>query len=319
MSFSEDSSSSAAPFSGDSSGQIFDLPDMVASSPTTSERVLDTQSGFLLVVKKLNERLSLSVKRQIGTPPSSSVSLTPDESLKLSRILESSFSSDDFDSEYPKIGGRRKRGSRLFAKTELESDPELDLKVQAQSLSSVHVPMKLMLGSVLRAFMVPIVGLALSLFLLGIGAGISSYQLFEKKALAPAVIKDPLESKKVDTYVKDFVSKLLDFSPKTYRISQVQAMAAMSPELMERYWQETRFPLTKRQLAAAAQGATIMINQLKQERLDADTVAVDVHAQLCDPANPKLATPVNLRLKLALGADKQIVVVDQQDLSASAR
>jgi hypothetical protein len=64
-----------------------DTPDLVSESPTTTERVVDTQSGFLVVIKKIDTRLALSVKRRIGTPPVSSILLTPDESLKLSNIL----------------------------------------------------------------------------------------------------------------------------------------------------------------------------------------------------------------------------------------
>jgi len=48
---------------------------------------VDTQSGFLVVIKRIDSRLALSVKRRLGTPPVSSILLTPDESLKLSRIL----------------------------------------------------------------------------------------------------------------------------------------------------------------------------------------------------------------------------------------
>jgi hypothetical protein len=79
-------------FFSDGSGGIFDAhdldPSMIWQSPTTHERVVDTQSGFLVVLKRgESERLLLSVKRRLGTPPSSSIALTPDECLKLSKIL----------------------------------------------------------------------------------------------------------------------------------------------------------------------------------------------------------------------------------------
>src|SRR5262249_40371760 len=93
MSFSDDHASPAAPFSGDNTGDIFNAPDMVLNSPTTVERVVDTQSGFLVVVRRLDERHALMVRRRLGTPPSSSIVLTPDESLKLSRILAGSSAS----------------------------------------------------------------------------------------------------------------------------------------------------------------------------------------------------------------------------------
>jgi hypothetical protein len=87
LSFPDDHASPAAPFFGDETGEIFETPDLVFHSPTTTERVVDTQSGFLVVVKRVDSRLALSVKRRLGTPPVSSILLTPDESLKLSRIL----------------------------------------------------------------------------------------------------------------------------------------------------------------------------------------------------------------------------------------
>lgn len=316
MSYSEDQTPPTAPFSGDASGQIFETPDMVATSPETTERVVDTQSGFLLVVKKVSDRLALSIKRNVGTPPSSSVSMTPDESLKLSRILASSFSDVEEVETRP-----RRRGSRLLSPESNEYDnSKADLVVPDSSPSSVHVPMKLMLASVLRAFMVPILGIALSVFALGIGAGVTGMKVATKPTEAAVpVVSDPLESAKVDTFVREFVAKMLDFTSKTYRISQVQAMAAMSPELLERYWQETKFPLSKRQLSALPQGASLLISEMKQERLDANNTQVDVHAQLVDAANPKVGTPVNLRLKLTVDTHGQIFISEQQDLSTAGK
>jgi hypothetical protein len=170
----------------------------------------------------------------------------------------------------------------------------------------------------LRRYIVPILGVSLSVFALGIGAGVTGLKLVqpsETKATVQAV-SDPLDSKKVDSFTRDFVGKLLDFSSATYRVSQVQAMASMSPDLLERYWKETKFPLTKKQLAGLPQGASIMIAELKQERVDANNVQVDVRAQFSDAKDPKIATPVNLRLKLTADPNKQIVVTDQQDLSS---
>ncbi len=324
MSYSEDQTSPAAPFSGDSSGHIFDMPDMVATSPTTTERVVDTQSGFLVVIKKIGDRLALSIKRNIGTPPSSSVSLTPDESLKLSRILSTSLSSEETESdslieEFRSRSSRRRRGaSKLFESDESKKASTEEDLAESPASGKTKMPMKLMLASVLRTFMVPIVGVALSVFVLGIGAGIGAMKLVEKPQVVAPVV-DPFERVKVDGFVRDFVAKMLDFTSKTYRISQVQAMAAMSPDLMERYWTQTNFPLSRRQLAKAPQGANILITEMKQERLDESNVQVDVHAQMTNANDPKLATPVNIRLKLSLDANGQIFVSDQQDLTSETK
>jgi len=77
----------ATPFAGDGSGKIFDAPDMVWATSAAPERVVDTQSGFLVVIRKQGDTQSLLVKRRLGTPPSSTVTLTPDEGIKLARIL----------------------------------------------------------------------------------------------------------------------------------------------------------------------------------------------------------------------------------------
>ena len=332
MSFSEDPSSPAAPFSGDGSGQIFDLPDFVAGSPETSERIVDTQSGFLVIVKKPNDMLALSVKRHVGTPPGSSVPLTPDESLKLSKILASSFSlSEDWNSvtsgSKDRRSGRERRRAAAFAglssgqaSTAYLCGPDADARL------AVHepLPVKFMLSSVMRTFMVPVLGIALSVFVLGICAGITALKLADNTKSAGAAgleaqrnMQNGLGSKRVDSFVRDFVSKMLDFTARTYRVSQVQAMAAMSPDLLERYWQETKFPLSKRQLSGLPQGTNIVITELKQERPDPSTVSVDVHAQIRNAANPNNNASVDLRLKLALDSNNQIIVIEQQDLSSA--
>lgn len=318
MSYSEDPSSPAAPFSGDS-GQIFELPDMVASSVTTTERVVDTQSGFLIVVKRLTDKLSLSVKRRIGTPPTSSVSLTPDESLKLSRILASSVSVEDEPQEQQQMESpraiRRRNLNRLSSESGETTIPDL---VVPASLQNSQVPMKLILASVFRTFLIPIIGVTVTVFAVGFAFGVGSDKLISGKPALPVadpLLADPLNTGKVESFVRDFVAQMLDFSARTYRSSQVQAMASMSPELLERYWQETRFPLSKRQLASLPSQTNVLISDLKQERIDQNTVQVDIKAQLSDLRNPKQGTPVNLRLKLTTGKDGQIVVTDQQDIS----
>src|SRR6185369_11257756 len=109
--YSEDSASSAAPFYGDQS--IFDQPDVMLQAPTTNERVVDTQSGFLVVIKRFNERLALSCKRRVGTPPTSNVLLTPDESLKLSKILASAtVGMEDPEETRPATAARFNPGGR---------------------------------------------------------------------------------------------------------------------------------------------------------------------------------------------------------------
>ena len=314
MSFSDDPASPAAPFSGDSTGQIFDQPDMVSTSPTTTERIVDTQSGFLVVVKRAGDRLALSIKRRVGTPPSSSITLSPDESVKLSKILSSGAASADdvwrsrsAERERPRF----RRGSRLTSEGELS-----ETVTPPSSMSSTHVPMGLMAASVFRSFRLPILVVAFTLMCIGLGVGFCLGRLGGGAAPATVAKVSPLASENVDRFVRTFVGSMLDFNPETYKSSQIQAMSVMRQELLNRYWQETNFPLTNRQLKNLPQGVTILITELKQEPAADGTVLVDVRAQLTDPKNPKIATPVNLRLSLGIDSEQRIQVLEQQDLSA---
>ena len=93
MTYSSDdytsSSQSQAPFAGDQTGDIFQSEDnVVAQSPVTSVRMVETQSGFLVVLKDVEERVSLSVKRKIGTPPASQVLLTSFPTVAKGRKVE---------------------------------------------------------------------------------------------------------------------------------------------------------------------------------------------------------------------------------------
>lgn len=117
-------------FFSDGSGGIFDAvdPGMIWQSPTTHERVVDTQSGFLVVLKRgESERLMLSVKRRLGTPPSSSISLTPDESLKLSKILAGNWQPERI---YGSVSDEaqaylRKQRERLRSKSTIQLTPQI--------------------------------------------------------------------------------------------------------------------------------------------------------------------------------------------------
>lgn len=316
MTYSDDSASPASQFTGDSNGKIFDLPDLLPNSPTTTERVVDTQSGFLVVIKRLGERLGLAVKRQMGTPPSSTIILTPDEALKLSRILGTSFGAEpSIEESLPEIPDKISR-RKLAALQKAEREPNYTKGDPVPPLSSrSFLPESP--GSFVKDNL-PTVALAVIIFFgmgAAIGAAAMSFFSPPSKPMA-AVSEDPLGKKNVDHFVRIFISNMLDFSPSTYRSSQIQAMAVMSPELVQKYWDETRFPLTKRQLRELPQDMTLMITELKQGEQSDSTVDAVIKAQLSDPKNPKLSTPVHLKLKLGLDAEGKIQVVDQEDLSS---
>jgi hypothetical protein len=293
-----DQPSPQAPFSGDETGAIFDTPDLVLQSPTTSERTVETQSGFLVVIKRIEERLALSVKRCLGTPPSSSVLLTPDESLKLARILS--------DGNQP--APRRALSSR--GQEWLSSEPALNSTIAAQPVRKrSHRLVKV--GS--RGIALPLI----LTVLLGVALAFMTQSLKLPGQKSAISANDPLAAKKVEPFVHQFVANMLDFNPRTYKVSQIRAMAAMSPELVETYWQDTRFPLSSRQLKALPQDTTVIINKLISKRLSNNLALTDVYAQLVNEKT-KLGSPLHLQLKMIIEGDGQLKVSEQKDLTASS-
>lgn len=290
MTYSEDHASPPAPFSGD--GSVFDHPDVLLQSPTTNERVVDTQSGFLVVVRRMGERLALSCKRRVGTPPSSNILLTPDESVKLSKILAASIigldEPTDQNAGNPALGGRRR-----FPFT-------------------TPTPKR---GGVMQKFGAPaavigVVALVGGFFIAGLGVGRAT-----TPAAAPVKV-DVLETASVDKFARMFVSDMLDFNPDTYKVSQVQAMSYMTPELLDKYWKETNFPLSRRQLKSLPQGSTVMITKIGQERTAPEYSTADIYAELVR-AESKVSNPVHIKLKLGVGPENHIQVIEQEDLTSA--
>ncbi len=325
-----------------------DSQDPIQDSPVTTERVVDTQSGFLVVIKRLEARFALSVKRRIGTPPSSSILLTQDESLKLARILA--------DKETPGESGKGQKNN--FArdidtwintlspsKTEVGTAGELDAYNQLDQYESGDTedlgrspasrwdkfmmdepnpearraarkrkrqPLSIPPGAKKVA-----VGVAATLVVAGIaGTLIANFKAPESPQPKPDVLAAaPLSDTKVDKFARTFVSNMLDFGPSTYRMSQVQAMSVMKAELLDNYWQETNFPLSKRQLAGLPQNQTVLITKVTQERVNETTKDVDIYAELVSADN-KMSSPVHLKLKVAQTLDNALQVIEQKDLTA---
>jgi hypothetical protein len=341
MSFHQDDSKSPAAFSGDS--DVFDLPDAFMQSPTTTERVVDTQSGFLVVVKRQNERISISVKRRLGTPPSSSVLLTPDESLKLSKILATSLTAEEFKRDrIPRTDMRR----RLLARTDEPADYSEtgdygDIAADAYHLSdgeerepnwaslsqealagaaaarARRSDRKFSLSTIKLRMILVSAAVVLALAAAGISAGFLLSSIFNPASDPETVIiPNPLTPSKIDSFARVYVSDLLDFNPETYKISQIQAMSHMSQELLEHYWKETGFPLSTPQLKALPQQSTVMITEIQQKSLDVETAQVDIFAQLVQ-AKSKETAPIHLKLKLGITADGTIRVIEQRDITAA--
>ncbi len=334
MAFSDDY---APTFSNDESGDFLDAPDVVRQSPTTAERVVDTQSGFLVVIKRVDSRFSLSVKRRIGTPPASSILLTPDESIKLSKILSSasseyrsssrvsSRSNSDLEGWLESVENRHQDSNQEFDGS--DEDVELIEPGQARTpharaysarrpRSTRHRP------ETAKKVPFKLIGIIAACLIILPIAAIGGYKQLTAKhpapepatATKPAVDVEAAESERVNKFARAFVSDMLDFNPSTYRVSQIHAMAHMAPELLNNYWKETHFPLSTEQLKATPQGMTLMITKVDQQRLDEVLRQVDIYAELVSP-NSKLSNPVHLQLKVENTDDSQLRVLEQKDLT----
>jgi hypothetical protein len=297
MTFPDDQASPAAPFSGDGSGEIFDAPDLVFQSPTTSERIVDTQSGYLVVIKAVDQgRQSLSVKRRIGTPPSSSVLLTPDESLKLSRVLVGGGGS-------AKLGADGQDLSSGFAR-------------RGTAREAYEAATRPRYRNVKRGLRSPIAVVLLSAVLL---FGVIAFAMERAHPniitlRTPPPVVNAVEPARVEKFSREFIAEMLDFNPQTYRQSQVHAMAVMAPELFNSYWTDTHFPLSAQDLKRIPQGNKVVVKRVAQTRLDADKVEVNVYGDLVHGAS-KTVSPIHVRLKVVADADKELRVVEQSDVT----
>jgi hypothetical protein len=305
---------SESEFSGDLTGSIFNAPDVVLQSPPTNERILDTQSGFIVVLKNIDGRLALSVKRRIGTPPTSSIFFTPDESLQLSKILVSS----NGDS----ING-------------FEDSPESNGKNAIETngasghyyLTVTNKPAKYSaLDGILNGARKHILGLSLLLLLSGCVSGYFvglHQQLKLKKSVVTTLYTptdtrrpDPLSAAELGKFASYFVTNMLDFNPTTYRVSQTRAMSCMAPDVVNTYWKETSFPLNQKDLAALPQDNIITIAEVQSKRLAPSTAKVTVKAKLANRSS-KTSNIVQLDLIISPDATGQLRITKLQDTTSS--
>ncbi len=383
MTYSDDYAPSTSSFSGDQTGDIFGTPDTVPQSPVAAARVVDTQSGYMVVIKKKEERLALSVKRRIGTPPASHVLLTADESLQLSHVLDDSvkclatpgdYFPNTLASQSPTQQGRRVRHARKAALeasldtadstaestsqeetysghgphwddlnpsgkkrkrkqedhldnlTDLEDPLNLDgpprtLKSMATKYGAIAI------GVILVACVsIPMI-LAPSKYLNAAPpAAIDTVQQQQPDEFAtkeaPATASEenqqpkelntiddpanPMNTTAVDTFVRAYVKNMLNFSPKGYRRAQIEAMAAMNPVLMEKYWNETNFPLSIKDLPNEQKD--VKIRKVVQEKPTGKQMTVTVKGALGTDS------PISLRLTLGVTPAGELRVRQQKDL-----
>ena len=95
----------------------------------------------------------------------------------------------------------------------------------------------------------------------------------------------------------------------------------MTPALAQKYWQETGFPLTNRQLKAIPQDQEVRLSTVTALPVSTGLYQVDVEglvvAQAGAKAEPK-SMPLHIRLSVSKDAAGKLTVTEQKDLSASA-
>lgn len=281
MTFFEDSPTPAAPLSGDAS--LFDN-DLASQVNTTDERLVDTQSGFMFVIKHAGERLSLTCKRRVGTPPTSNILLTPDETLKLSRVFAAS------------VAGRASATA---------------------AAPTAFPPLSVAGGKTSGASQVSGLVLVIVTLVVVAAAGAVAYGAASlvqaRRSVAPHIEYRTTHPMDVEMFARTFVCQMLDFGPDTYRSSQVRAMSSMSRELMERYWKETNFPLPEAQLKKLPATAMVKIDRVQQSVVSPTKTVVDVYAQLVH--SDSTSTPVHIKLDLLKDNAHGFRVIDQQDVT----
>lgn len=284
-------------------------PTMAVHGNTVLDREgqVETQSGFMLVFKGSRDKASLSVRRKVGTPPATAVTLTPDELRRLTNLI-SELMPEPESREVLAVGAARQVEQSVFG-TDLDSFvaseyPELAMRRRKRQTQ----PSKILANKkVLIASAVAVVAL------LAAGGSLLNSRPFAHPApaqnTAPSVSTDQVEA-----LARDFVSDMLDFKAETYRQSQIKAMAMMTPDLSARYWQETHFPLSAAQLKRMP-NQELRIETVTPTVLSAGNYQVDVKGNLVfSEAKP---IPVLIRLSVLKNSAGQYQVTEQKDLSST--
>lgn len=297
------------------------------------EASLETQSGFMLVLKGDGQRLTFSVRRKVGTPPNSQVSMTPDEVRQLSAIFGSTLPQSrneriSVGQERPQFGQERPLDLGdappagdfdLFMEREY---PELAAKKRKSGSARPGrtLPFTMPNKKILVAG-----GIAISfcfLGLLGFGVGqlikkpAKKAEMQESAQTAAAVAAASQTDANVDTMASDYVKMLLDFKRSTYKGSQIKAMAMMTPELRDKYWEETGFPLPREKRRQLPEDQDVRITSVETITTSATTYQSDVKGAVVtlDSQGSK-SMPVYLKLSLEKDAGGKVLVSKQEDLS----
>ncbi|MBS1996623.1 MAG: hypothetical protein JSS86_09945 [Cyanobacteria bacterium SZAS LIN-2] len=309
------------------------------------EFALETQSGFLVVVKGSGNdgRVNLAVRRRVGTPPSSSIALAPDEVKRLINLLGELSPMALTERDKMLVGKARDAYLDDLMGPEQKAEPEnaeLDLFIERDfpelaNKRKKHNPPRTFLGAAsgdpFHKFQAAIADLQVKprQFAMAVGAiaivgvlvlsavAFLSYKPFasHKSAEVAPVAVSP--SAGIEDFSKSFVLKMLTFKKDSYRQAQVQAMAQMTPELAQKYWIETGFPLTRAQLRAIPQDQEVIVSNATAVPLGDGVYQVDVTGQVLANAGAK-NLPLHIRLTVSKDqTDGKFIVSEQKDLSSS--
>ncbi len=276
---------------------------------------LETQSGFMLVFKGAKDKATLSVRRKVGTPPSTAVALTPDELRRLANLV-GELSPEPSSRQRVGVGSERPPAESEFDSFVEREYPELAQRRRVKKAFPVSLPealfelvteKKLLLGAAAFAVLV-------------LAAGITTYVLSSKPhtaattAAATATESGASGTLALEETARTFVMDMLNFRKGSYRQAQIRAMAMMTPELADRYWTETHFPLTKVQLKAMPQDQEVRIESITPVTLAVGSYQVDVQGNLIG-ASGTPPTPIIIRLSIVKDATGKLLVSEQKDIT----
>ena len=313
------------------------------------ECYLETQSGFMFVLKGNRDRAVLSVRRKVGTPPQSAVVLTPDELKRFANLanelIDDSLQAGIQQAQYTGHANLGMPLGDLDMSSGNELNDELDTFNEREYPELANKRKKSAQGQVGAAGLLSdLVDASTSQHLLKTGllllgiliVSFAGFNLFfgKKSEHGTVTIGNPVTGNdpnqqdqqmsqgaaqaQVESLVRNFVTDLLDFKKDSYRQSQMRAMSMMTPELAQRYWRETKFPLSPAELARTPQDDVIQINSVKSESPALGTYNVDVIADhITNKAGQADHSPIMLRLTVVQSSQGKWLIKDQKDVTST--
>lgn len=280
---------------------------------------LETQSGFMLVFKGAKDKATLSVRRKVGTPPSTAVALTPDELRRLSNLV-GELSPEPVSRQRVGVGDERPPAESEFDSFVEREYPELAQRRRVKKAFPVSLPealfelmteKKLLLGVAAGVSILVLSAVATTCWLSSKPFTASSTNTTAQTTTTTPGASGSLA---LEGTARSFVLDMLNFRKGSYRQAQIRAMAMMTPELADRYWTETHFPLTKSQLKALPQDQEVRIESITPVTLAVGSYQVDVQGNIVS-ASGTPPTPIVIRLSIVQDATGKLLVSEQKDIT----